>query len=71
MVSFYCSFFVYTVDSLSLSLEFARDQRICSRERIRDRERKIGWNQWKGTEKIVRDREKFEIEVVRVRESPL
>ena len=29
-----------------------------------DRERKLGWNQWKGTEKLVRDREKFEIERV-------
>ena len=40
-------------------------------ERVRDRERKLGWNQWKGTEKIVSDREKFEIEGVRDRESPL
>ena len=40
-------------------------------ERVRDRERKLGWNQWKGTEKIVRDREKFEIEGVRDGESPL
>ena len=33
-------------------------------EFVRDRERKLGWNQWKGTEKIDRDREKFEIERV-------
>ena len=33
-----------------------------------DRERKLGWNQWKRTEKIVRDRKKFEIEGVRDRE---
>ena len=33
-----------------------------TKELVRDKERKLGWNQWKGTEKIVRDREKFEIE---------
>ena len=38
---------------------------------FRDREIKLGWNQWKGIEKIVRDREQFEIEGVRDRESPL
>ena len=42
-----------------------------TREFVRDREGKLGWNQWKGTEKIVRDGEKFEIEDVRDRESPL
>ena len=42
-----------------------------TKEFVRDRERKLGWNQWKGAEKIVRDREKFEIEGVRDRESPL
>ena len=31
-------------------------------------ERKLGWNQWKGTEKIVPDREKFQIEGIRNRE---
>ena len=41
------------------------------RERVRDRERTLGWNQWEGTEKIVRYREKVEIEGVRDRESPL
>ena len=40
-----------------------------TKEFVRDRERKLGWNQWKGTEKSVRDREKFEIEGLRDRES--
>ena len=41
-------------------------------ERVRDRESKLSWNQWKGTEKIDRDRGKSEIEEgVRDRESPL
>ena len=40
-------------------------------ERVRDRERKIGWNQWKGTDKIVRDRENFDIEGVQDREIPI
>ena len=31
-------------------------------ERVRDGERNLERNQWKGTEKIVRDREKFELE---------
>ena len=41
---------------------------------VRDRERKLGCvinGNVQGTEKIVRDREKFEIEGVRDRESPL
>ena len=33
-------------------------------ERVRDRERKIGHSLHKGTETLVRDRERFEIEGV-------
>ena len=40
-------------------------------ERVRDRERKIGYSLHKGTETLVRDRERFEIEGVRDRESQL
>ena len=40
-------------------------------ERVRDRERKIGYSLHKGTETLVRDRERFEIESVRDRESQL
>ena len=40
-------------------------------ERVRDRGRKIGYSLYKGTETLVRDREKFEIEGVRDRESQL
>ena len=40
-------------------------------ERVRDRERKIGYSLGKGTETLVRDRERFEIEGVRDRESQL
>ena len=40
-------------------------------ERVRDTERKIGYSLHKGTETLVRDREKFEIEGVRDRESQL
>ena len=38
-------------------------------ERVRDRERKIGYSLHKGTETFVRDREKFKIESVQERES--
>ena len=38
---------------------------------VRDREIKIGYSLHKGTETLVRDREKFEIEGVRDRESQL
>ena len=38
-------------------------------ERARDREREIGYSLHKGTETLVQDREKFEIEGVRDRES--
>ena len=40
-------------------------------ERVRDRERKIGYSLLKGTKTLVRDRERFEIEGVRDRESQL
>ena len=39
--------------------------------RIRDKERKIGYRLHKRTETLVRDRERFEIEGVRDRESQL
>ena len=60
-----------TVDSLYL--ELARDQRICSFEieRVRDRKRKMGKILHKETKTLVRDREKFEIEGARDRESQL
>ena len=38
-------------------------------ERVRDRERKIGGSLHQRTETLVRDRERFEIEGVRDRES--
>ena len=41
------------------------------KERVRDRERKIGYSLHKGTDTLVRDRERFEIEGVRDRESQL
>ena len=44
--------------------EFVRE-----RERVRDRERKIDYSLHRRTETSVRDREKFEIECVRDRES--
>ena len=53
---------------LSLSRTRKGPRNLFEIERVRDRERKLGWNQWKGTEKIVRDREKFDIEGVRERE---
>ena len=40
-------------------------------ERVRDRETKIGYSLNKGTETLVRDRERFEIEGVRDRKSQL
>ena len=40
-------------------------------ERVRDKERKIGYSLHKRTETLVRDRERFEIEGVRDRESQL
>ena len=46
----------------SFYLELAMDQRICSRWRVRDRERKIGYSLHKEPKTLVRDRERFEIE---------
>ena len=40
-------------------------------ERVRDRERQIGYSLHKVTETLVRDRERFEIEGVRDRKSQL
>ena len=40
-------------------------------ERVRDRARTIGYSLHKGTETLFRDRERFEIEGVRDRESQL
>ena len=40
-------------------------------DRVPDRERKIGYNLHRGTETLARDKEKFEIEDVRDRESQL
>ena len=40
-------------------------------ERVRGREKKIGYSPHKRAENLVRDREKFEIEGVRDRESQL
>ena len=55
---------IITVESLYL--ELARDLKF-----VRGRERKIGHSLHKGIETLVRDREKFEIEGVRDRESQL
>ena len=56
-----------------LSLSRARKglENLFEIERVRDRERKIGYSLHKGTEILVRDRERFEIEGVRDRESQL
>ena len=67
MAQHICPFY----SGLSLSQTSKGPRNLCEIERVQDRERKLGWNQWKGTQKIVRDREKIEIEGVRDRESPL
>ena len=54
---------------IQLTLSISNSQG--TREFVRDRERKIGFSLYKGTEALVRDREKFEIEGVRDRESQL
>ena len=59
----------YTVDSLSRTRK--RPENLFEIERVRDRERKIGNSLHKGTETLVRDRERFEIEGVRDTESQL
>ena len=50
---------------LSLSQTRKGPRNLFEIERVRDKERRLGWNQWKETEKIVQDREEFEIEDVR------
>ena len=56
---------------LSLSRTRKGPETLFDKERVWDRERKIGYNLHKGTETLVRDRERFEIEGVRDRESQL
>ena len=60
---------ITTVDSLSRTRK--GPENLFEIERVRDRERKIGYRLHKGTETLVRDREKFEIEGVQDRESRL
>lgn len=55
--------------SLSLSWTHKGPANLFEIERVRDRERKIGYNLHKGIETLVRHRERFEIEGVRDRES--
>ena len=54
---------------IQLTLSISNSQG--TREFVRDRERRIGYSLQKGTETLVRYREKFEIEGVRDRESQL
>ena len=49
---------------LSLSRTLKGPENLFEIERVRDGERKIGYSLHKGTENLVRDREKFEIEAV-------
>ena len=56
---------------LSLSRTRKGPENLFEIERVRDRERKIGYSLHKGTETLVRDRERFEIEGVWDRESQL
>ena len=56
---------------LSLSWTRKGPENLFEVERVRDRERKIGYSLHKGTENLVRDRERFEIESVRDREGQL
>ena len=56
---------------LSLSRTRRGQENLVEIERVRDRERKIGYSLHKGTETLDRDRERFEIEGVRDRESQL
>ena len=60
-----------TYSWLSLSRTRKGPENLFEIERVRDRERKIGYILHKGTETLVRDRERFEIEGVRDRESQL
>jgi len=61
----------YNYSWLSLSRTRKGPENLFEIERVRDRERKIGYSLHKGTETLVRDRERFEIEGVRDRESQL
>ena len=56
---------------LSLSRTRKGLENLLEIERVRDRERKIGYGLLKGTETLVQDIEKFEIEGIRGRESQL
>ena len=56
---------------LSLSRTRKGPDNLLEIERVRDRERKIGYSLHKGTETLVPDRERFEIEGVRDKESQL
>ena len=60
---------IITVDSLSRTRK--GPENLFEIERVRDRERNIGYRLLKGTETLVRDRERFEIEGVRDRKSQL
>ena len=56
---------------LSLSRTRKGPENLFEIEGVRDRERKIGCSLHKGTQNLVRDRERFEIDGVRDRESQL
>ena len=56
---------------LSLSRTHKGPDNLFEIERVRDKERNLGCSLQKGTETLVRDREKFEIEGIRDRESQL
>ena len=61
--------FIKKYSGLSLSRTRKGPANLFEIERVRDRERKIGYNLHKGIETLVRHRERFEIEGVRDRES--
>ena len=72
----YCIMLIMKLDSnrnswLFLSRTCKGPENLYEIERVRDRERKIGYSLHKGTETLVRDRKRFEIEGVRDRESQL
>ena len=60
-----------TYSWLSLSRTRKGPENLFEIERVRDRERKIGYSLHKGTKTLVPDRENFEIKDVRDRESQL
>ena len=64
-----CGFEPTIVSDIQLTLSISNSQG--TRKFFRDRERKIGYSLYKGTETLVRDRERFEIEGVRDTESQL